>query len=190
MEAEIENTTLEHHLINNHEPAANKGKIKGQLPLEHIFGFCPVFKRITKQLGFHLTFETTDLQDMLYTTLGDDIKVNFGNSFLYVPKIIPDAQTQIMFNDSNKNSFTLSFDSWSTDRETVDTQLDYQVDIGSAQKIISPKYLIAAPQTGDRKQAPSKSRKTAVFDNLMVRKNHVDIDGIRYPREGISNDFA
>ena len=38
-EAEIENTSLHHHLFNNHDLPANKGKIKGQLPLEHIFGF-------------------------------------------------------------------------------------------------------------------------------------------------------
>ena len=37
--------------------------------------------------------------------------------FLYVPKFLPDAQTQIMYNDSIKNSFTLSFDSGSTDRK-------------------------------------------------------------------------
>ena len=35
---------------------------------------------------------------------------------------IPDAQTQIMFNDSFKNSLNLSFDSWSFDRKTVDIQ--------------------------------------------------------------------
>ena len=34
-----------------------------------------------------------------------------------------------MFNDSIKNSFTLSFDSGSTDRKTVNTQLEYQDDI-------------------------------------------------------------
>ena len=49
-----------------------------------------------------------------------------------------------MFNDSIKSSFTLSSDSWTNDKNTVDTQLVYQVDIGSAQIINSPKYLIAA----------------------------------------------
>ena len=115
---------LHHHFINNHNLAVNKGKVKGQLPLEHIFGFCKTFKKITEQLGFSLTFRTADPQDIVYTTLGDDIKVNFNEIFLFVPIFIPDAQTQIMFNDSIKNSFTLSFDSWSTDRKTVDNQLE------------------------------------------------------------------
>ena len=48
-------------LINNHKED-NRGKIKGQLPLEHIFGFCKSFKKVTKNLGFHLKMKTIDLQ--------------------------------------------------------------------------------------------------------------------------------
>ena len=33
------NNVLKRIKINNHETEANKGKIKGQLPLKHIFGF-------------------------------------------------------------------------------------------------------------------------------------------------------
>ena len=54
------------------------------------------------------------------------------------------------FNDSVENSFTLSFDSWSTDRKTVYTQLENQVVIGSAQNINSPEYLITVYQTAAR----------------------------------------
>ena len=39
---------------------ANKGKIKGYLYLEDIFGFCKTFKKVTKTLGFHLMLETND----------------------------------------------------------------------------------------------------------------------------------
>ena len=49
-EAEIENTSLHHHLINNHDLAVNKRKIKGYLPLEQIFGFCKTFKKISKTI--------------------------------------------------------------------------------------------------------------------------------------------
>ena len=101
--------------------------------------------------------------------------------FLFVPIIILDASTQILFKDSNKNSFTLSFDSWSTNRENVDTQLEYHVDIGSAQNLNSPKYLIKAHQTAARIGVPNKAEDIAVFHNLNVRKYHVDIDGVRYP---------
>ena len=57
------------------------------------------------------------------------------------------------FNDSVKNSFTLSFDSWSTDRKTVYTQLENQVVIGSAQNISSPEYLKRVHQTAARVEA-------------------------------------
>ena len=38
-------------LIGNHTDA-NKGKIKGYLYLEDIFGFCKTFKKVTKTLAF------------------------------------------------------------------------------------------------------------------------------------------
>ena len=45
-EVEIENTSLHHHLINNHDDVdANKRKRKGILPLVHIFGFCKTSKK-------------------------------------------------------------------------------------------------------------------------------------------------
>ena len=76
-EAEIENTSLHYHLINNHDVAANKGKSKRQLPLDYIFRFCRTFKMIFKLLEFHLTFRTADLQDNIYTSVGISIKVSF-----------------------------------------------------------------------------------------------------------------
>ena len=39
-ETETQNTSLHHHLINNHDLPATKGKVKGQLPIEHFSGFC------------------------------------------------------------------------------------------------------------------------------------------------------
>ena len=155
------------------------------LPIEHFCGFCK-----TKRLGFHLTFKTTDLQDIIYTIPGDNIQVTFDKIFLFVTKFIPGAQTQIMFRDSIKNRFTVSFDSWNTDRKTVDTQLEYQVDMGSAQNINSLKFLIVFHQTAARIGAPSKAEIVAGFDYLNVRKYHVDIDGVRYPRDGVNNDYG
>ena len=53
---EIRSTSLHKMLFTNHE-VANRGKIKGQLLLEHIFGFCKTFKEGYKNLGFRLTFK-------------------------------------------------------------------------------------------------------------------------------------
>ena len=148
------------------------------MPLEHIFGSYKTFKKITNQSCFPLTFKTADLQDIIYKTLGDDIKLKLDKLFLHFSKSTPDAQTQIMLNDSIKNSFTLPFDSWSTDRKTVDTQFEHQGNIGSAQNISSPKYLIVAHQTAARLGVPNKANIVSIFDNVNVRKRHVDIDGV------------
>ena len=45
---------------------ANKGKMKGYLYLEDIFGFCKTFKKVNKYLGFVITFKTANLQDIIY----------------------------------------------------------------------------------------------------------------------------
>ena len=69
------NDTLKQILITDYDVNSNRRKIKGQLPLEHIFVLCKTFEKITKQLGFHLTFKTADLQDIIYTTLANNITV-------------------------------------------------------------------------------------------------------------------
>ena len=189
-EAEMENTSPNNLLISNHDLAANIVKIKGHLPLERIIGFCRLFKNVTKQLGFLLSFKTADLQNIFYATLADDIKVSFDNLFLYVPIFIPDAQTQIKFSESTEKILTFSFDSWSTDRKTVKTLLEYQVDIGNAQNINSPKKLIVAHQLAARKGTPNKAENITIFDKLNVRNYHVDIDGACYPRDCVIIDYA
>ena len=60
-----------------------------------------------------------------------------------------------------------------------------QHDIGSAQQVNSPKYLLCAHQTRDRTSAPDKIINIAIFDNLDLRKYLVKIDSLRYPRESL-----
>ena len=54
-----------------------KSKIGANFPIEHIFGFCKTFKKITKGLGFHLQQKTSDeKQNNNYKTLGgNDVNV-------------------------------------------------------------------------------------------------------------------
>ena len=42
-------------LNDNHKNDADRGKIKPQLPLKHIFGFSESFKKLTKNFGFEIT---------------------------------------------------------------------------------------------------------------------------------------
>ena len=68
-----------------------------------------------------------------------------------------------MFDDSIKNSIIFSFDSWSTDRDAVDAQLENQVDKGSAQNNNSPKHLIVAHLTAARIGVPKKTNNIAIL---------------------------
>ena len=175
-------------LINNHAQEANKGKLKGHLALENIFGFCRTFKKITKNLGFHLKFKMNDLQDIIFTTIADDINVTINSLYLFVPKLLPSTTTQVMFNEAIMNNYTITFDSWYTERKISNDGRELQVDIGSAQHINSPKYLISAFQTADR-TTPNKNANPAIFDNNNVTKYFVEIDGVRYPKDGVLINF-
>ena len=61
---QIRSTPHQKLLLNNHTDA-NKQKIKGYLFLEDIFGFCKTFKKVAKNLGFHIMFKTNDLQNII-----------------------------------------------------------------------------------------------------------------------------
>ena len=84
---QIRDTPNQKMLRNNHTDA-NKGKFKRYLNLDEIFGFCKTFKKVTKNLGFHLMFKTNDLQDIIYTSMDDDINVTINNLYLFVPNLI------------------------------------------------------------------------------------------------------
>ena len=75
---QIRSTPHQKTLIDNHTDA-NKGKVKGYFYLEDIFGFCKTFKKVTKNLGFHLLFKTANLQDIIYTSMEDDIIVTINS---------------------------------------------------------------------------------------------------------------
>ena len=175
-------------LINNHVREANKGKIKGQLALEFIFGFCKTFKKITKNLGFHLTFKVNDLQDIIFTTIAVDINVTINSLYLYVRQLIPESQTQLMFKEAIMNNYTITFDSRYTERKISNDGRELQVDIGGVANINSPKNLITAFQTNAR-TTPNKASNPAIFNENHVTKYFVEIDGIRYPRDGVLKNF-
>ena len=60
-----------------------------------------------------------------------------------------------------------------------------QADIGSAQHVKSPRFLICGHQTENRTNVTNKNKSTAIFDNLDLRKNYDEIDGQRYPRDSL-----
>ena len=87
--------------------------------------------------------KTKDLQDITYTTLADDINITIKKLYVFVSNLIPSVETQLIINEATKNKYEISYDEYFTDRQiTSDTIV--QVDLGSAQAVSSPKYLICA----------------------------------------------
>ena len=166
-------------------------KIKGQLPLEHIFGFCKTFKKVTKNLGFRITFKTASLLDIIYTTIAAGTRINFtiNSLFLFVPFLIPTTERQLMFNESIQSNYRTFFGEWYTKRRIVADQI-FQVDIGSAQSVNSPKYMICTHQTEARLALPNKLNNISIFDNINVRKYFIEIDGQRNPRDSLLTNYG
>ena len=189
-EEKIQSNSLNKMLITNLE-AANRGKIKRQLPLEHILGLCKTYKKVTKNLGFRITFKTANLQDIIYTTNADATQTNvtINSLYLFVPFLIPTTETQLMFIESFQNNYRIFFDEWYTERRIVTDQI-FQVDIGSAPSVSSQKYLICAHQTGGRSALPDKHNHISRFDNINVRKYFIEVDGQRYPRDTVLTNYG
>ena len=175
-------------MLNNNQVVAIKGKIKGHSLLEHFFGFCKSFKKITKILGFHSTFGTANLQDNILTLIADNINVTNNSLYLYVPFLLPSTDTQLMFNVSIQNNYKLPYDEWYSERRLVTDSL-FQVDIGSAQQVNSPKFVICSHQTAIRLNAPSRNINFSIFEHLDVIEYFAEIDGYRYPRGSVVTNY-
>ena len=145
---------------------------------------------ITKNLGFHLTFKTNDLQNIILTTLANNITVTIFSLYLFVPILLPNTETQVMFNESITKHYTITYDSWYTERKLSTDVNELQCDIGSVQLVNSPNYLIAAFQTHDRKGTPNIINNIAVFDNVSVKTYFCEIDGYRYPKDAVLTNFS
>ena len=190
----ITNSTLKHMLIDSHINDDTKGKMRANLPLEHIFGFCKTFKKITKGLGFELQSKTSnEKQKILYTTLGgNDSNVAINSICLYIPRRVPSAEQQQIFIESIRQSSTLSFDAWVTDRKPVNTGNVYQLDIESASNINIPLYLIDDHQKTQRDNParPPNLFSNAVLDHVDVKCHFVEIDGVRCPKDPVETNFS
>ena len=181
--AQIRSTPNQKMLISNHTDA-NKGKIKGYLYLEDVSGFCKTFRKENKILGFHIKFKTNDLQNIIYSSMADDLNVTINNLCLYVPNLIPSVDTQVLFNEATQNNYKISFDEWYTERRVLLDTIT-QLDNGTSQHVNSPKNLIGAHQTHTRADTANKNNNNAIFDNLNLQKSYVEIGSVKYPRNSV-----
>ena len=103
----------------------------------------------------------------------DDINVTNNNLYLYVPNLIPNVETQAMFNEATQNNYKISYDECYTERRVISDQIT-KADIGSSQQVNSPKYLICAHQTGARADTAEKIKLMLyliilIFENFMLK---------------------
>ena len=120
--------------------------------------------------------------------MADDIDVTINNLYLYVRNLIPSVETQVMFKEATQKNYKISFDEWYTERRVISDAIT-QIDIGSSQQVNSPKYLIGAHQTRVRSDTAIKNNNNAIFDNLNLKKYHIEIDSVRYPRDSFLIKF-
>ena len=161
--------SLHQKMLINNQTDVDKSKNKGYLYLGDIFGFWKTFKKVAKNLGFYLTFKTNDLQNIIYSSMADDINVTVNNLYLYVPNLLPNVETQVMFNEATQNNYKISFDEWYTERRVISDTIT-QLDIGTSQRVNSPKFLIGAHQTRTRADTANKNNNIAIFHNINLQK--------------------
>ena len=87
--------------------------------------------------------------------MADDINVTVKKLYLYVPNLIPNVETQVMFNEATQSIYERTFDDWYTERRIISDTIT-QMDIGSSQNVQGPKYLIGAHQTRIRADTANK----------------------------------
>ena len=109
--------------------------------------------------------------------------------YICLPFLIPTTETQLMFKESNQNKYRIFFHEWYTERRIV-TDQTFQVDIGSAQSVNSPKFMICGHQTEARSGLPNKRNNISRFDNIIVRNNFIEIDGQMYRRDIVLTKYA
>ena len=110
--------------------------------------------------------------------------MTINSLYLYIPKLKPSVETQTRFIEASQKNHNISFDENHTKRRVM-SDLLVEHNSGSAQQVNGPKYLIGAHQTRIRSDSPNKNINIAIFDNLVIRKTFVEIDGQRYPRDSL-----
>ena len=83
-------------------------------------------------------FKTANLQDIIYTSMDDDINVTINSLYLCIPKLIPCVEAQLMFIEATQNFHKITFNEWYTERRII-SDLLVEHDVESAQQVNCPK---------------------------------------------------
>ena len=111
-----------------------------------------------------------------------------NNLYLYVPNLIRNVETQVLFNEATQKNYKISHDENYTERRVI-SDMSTHMDIGSSLQVNSPKCLIGAHQARVRADTANKNNNIAIFGNLDLRNFLIEVDAIRYPRDSILVNF-
>ena len=57
--------------------------------------------------------------------MANDINVTINNLYLYVPNLIPNVETQVMFNEATPNNYKISYDEFYTERRVISDMITH-----------------------------------------------------------------
>ena len=60
-------------------------------------------------------FKTANLQEIIYTSMDDDINATINSLYLYIPNLIPSVENQLLYNEATQNIYKISSDEWYTE---------------------------------------------------------------------------
>ena len=63
--------------------------------------------------------KTNDSQDIIYTSMADDINVTIYNLYLLIPNLLPSVETQLTFNEATQDIYMISSDENYTERRVI-----------------------------------------------------------------------
>ena len=72
--------------------------------------------------------------------MADDINVTINKLYLYVPNLIPNVETQVLFNEATQSNYKITFHEWYTERRVISDTIT-QLDIGTSPHVNSPKKI-------------------------------------------------
>ena len=133
-----------------------------------------------------MKLKTADLEDFTLKTIGVVFTMTIKKNLIIYPNTHT-LGTQNMFTEIIKDSFSLTFALWATNRKTVITDVEFLLDKGSSSNIIFPKLLIVAHET---EAGAKKGNNLAKSDRVVIRKYFVETDGLRYPNDCIDVEYS
>ena len=63
--------------------------------------------------------------------MADNINVTINTLYLYVPNLIPNVETRVMFIEATQSRYKITFDEWYTERRVLSDTIT-QMDIGTS----------------------------------------------------------